>query len=205
MLEFLSITGFILLVAMAPGADFAIIVRNSLLYPRGQAVATALGIGASLIVHTTYSLAGLAIAISKSLMLFTIIKYVGAAYLTWLGIKTILEKNKTQEDFSSPDYTPITMAQAFGQGFLCNLLNPKAPIFFIAFYSVIIPAKSAFSTKLFYGAESVLVITAWFVALSMAITWPVVKNHISKAQNYISKALGGVMVFFGIRLAFLSR
>lgn len=205
MLEFFSITGFILLVAMAPGADFAIVVRNSLLFPRAQAMATAMGIGASLVVHTTYSLAGLAIAISKSLLLFTIIKYVGAAYLTWLGIKTLLEKKSGPALAAASSYQPITMFQAFRQGFFCNLLNPKAPIFFIAFYSVIIPTTSDFSTKLLYGAESVVVITAWFVALSMAITWPVVKNAISRAQNYISKALGGMMVFFGVKLALLSR
>jgi RhtB (resistance to homoserine/threonine) family protein len=200
-IEFIGITGFILLVAISPGADFALVVKNSLLYSRVSAFYTALGIGVSLIVHTTYSLMGLALVISKSLLFFTIIKYLGAAYLCYLGIKSIMEKeDKVNDDILMAKRTRRNW-KSFQQGFLCNMLNPKAPLFFISFYSVIIPTESNQLVKLLYGIESVVLITLWFILLSIIISNKSVKAFFRKSKIYLTKILGGVMIFFGIKLA----
>lgn len=201
MLEFIGITSFILLVAITPGADFAIIVRNSILYSRISALFTALGIGASLVVHTTYSLMGLALLISKSILFFSIIKYLGAIYLCYLGIKSIFAKEREETISEVGNQPRLRKWQAFQQGFLCNLLNPKAPLFFIAFYSVVIPAESNHLVKLLYGIESIVLITLWFALLSLIISQQQVKDFFSKSKQYITKALGGAMLFFGLKLA----
>ncbi len=201
MIEFIGITGFILLVAISPGADFALVVKNSLLYSRISACFTALGIGGSLIVHTTYSLMGLALVISKSLLFFTIIKYLGAAYLCYIGIKSIMEKEDKKNDSYLITKQKMKNWKAFQQGFLCNLLNPKAPLFFISFYSVIIPVESNQLIKLLYGVESVVLITLWFVLLSIIISHKRVKSFFRRSRIYLTRLLGGVMIFFGIRLA----
>lgn len=201
MIEFVGITGFILLVAISPGADFALIVRNSVLYSRVTGCFTALGIGGSLILHTTYSLMGLALVISKSILIFSIIKYLGATYLCYLGIKSILSKESEYDDSNLVRKKQIKNWQAFQQGFLCNLLNPKAPMFFISFYSVIIPTESNQIMKLLYGIESILLITLWFILLSIIISNKNVKAFFQKSKSYITKALGGAMLFFGVKLA----
>jgi threonine/homoserine/homoserine lactone efflux protein len=88
--EFFAVTLFMLLAAMAPGPDFAMVVRNAILYSRRAACFTALGIGAGLGVHTLYSVLGLAVVIAGSATLFGVIKYAGAAYLCYLGVRSIM-------------------------------------------------------------------------------------------------------------------
>ena len=139
--------------------------------------------------------------ISKSLLFFTIIKYLGAAYLCYLGIKSIMEKeDKVNDDIFMAKRTMRNWI-AFQQGFLCNLLNPKAPLFFISFYSVILPAESNQLVKLLYGIESVILITLWFILLSIIISNKRVKTFFRKSKIYLTKILGGVMIFFGVKLA----
>ncbi|BBD09225.1 LysE family transporter [Desulfovibrio ferrophilus] len=206
MMEFLGVTLFFLLGAMAPGADFAVMMKNSMLYSRKSAWLTALGIGASLMVHTTYSLLGLAVVISKSILAFTIIKYLGAAYLCWLGIRSLLEKGGGPEPCSvTREVRDLPMREAFRQGFLCNLLNPKAPLFYIALFSVILTPDTPGGIRLLYGAESVIVVTGWFLFLGTVVTNPRVKAGLSRVQGLLTKALGGMMLYFGIRLALADR
>ncbi|MEF2144705.1 MAG: LysE family transporter [Desulfovibrionaceae bacterium] len=205
MLEFFGVTLFILLAAMAPGADFAMVVRNSVLYSRRAACLTALGVGASMLVHTSYSLLGLAVLIAQSEALFDLVKYAGAAYLCWLGLHGLLGKGGLVQEQTPDGPLHIGDRTAFRQGFLCNLLNPKAPLFFIAFYSVVVPTDAGLSVRLLYGLECALVVGGWFVFLALAITHRPIKRLLYSAQVPISRALGGTMLFFGIKLALARR
>ncbi|WP_461208648.1 LysE family transporter [Desulfocurvus sp. DL9XJH121] len=206
MMEFLGVSLFILLAAMAPGPDFAVVMKNSLLHDRKAALFTALGIGAGLTVHTAYSLLGLAVVISKSILVFTVVKYLGAAYLCYLGLRSLLER-RGQAPRLAPGAEPskLPVREALRQGFLCNLLNPKAPLFYIAFFSVIIPPQATHTVKFLYGAESVAVVTGWFVFLAFAATGHAVRAALSRAQAVLTKLLGGMMLYFGIRLALAQR
>lgn len=206
MMEFLGVTLFFLLGAMAPGADFAVVMKNSLLYSRRSAWFTALGIGAGLAIHTTYSLLGLAVVISKSIVAFTVVKYLGAAYLCWLGVKSLIEKGGgPQAAHVARERCDLTAREAFRQGFLTNLLNPKAPLFYIALFSVILTPQTSGGLRLFYGAESVVVVTGWFLFLGTVVTNPRVKAGLGRVQGILTKALGGMMLYFGLRLAFADR
>src|SRR5690242_773964 len=93
-MEFLAITLLIVLAAISPGPDFALVVKNSLAYKRTAGIYTALGVSCSLGIHATYSILGLAIIISKSLLLFSLIKYLGAAYLIYIGAQSLLAKRE---------------------------------------------------------------------------------------------------------------
>lgn len=96
MQEFLSISLLILLASISPGPDFAIVTKNSLLYSRKKGLFTALGVSVSLLVHTIYCILGLAIIISHSLLAFSVVKYLGAAYLICIGFKSLLAKREVQ-------------------------------------------------------------------------------------------------------------
>ena len=87
MQEFLSISLLIMLAAVSPGPDFAVVTKNSLLYSRKAGLFTALGVSVSLLIHAVYCILGLAIIISQSLLAFSVIKYLGAAYLIYIGFK----------------------------------------------------------------------------------------------------------------------
>lgn len=97
MLEFFTISIVILLAAISPGPDFALVTRNSLRHSQKAGVMTALGIAIGTLFHASYCILGFVIIISKSILLFNIIKYMGASYLIYLGIKGLLEKKNKEE------------------------------------------------------------------------------------------------------------
>jgi len=199
--EFLAVTLFMFLAAMAPGADFALVVRNSLIYSRRAACYTALGIGAGLGVHTTYSVLGLAMIIAGSATLFAVIKYAGAGYLCYLGVRSFMQGGGPESLDMAGSAENIGALRAFRQGFLCNVLNPKAPLIYIAFYSVVLPANTGLIAKALYGAEFMIVVGGWFVLLACAISHHAVKRGLGRVQKVLTKVLGGMMFYFGIRLA----
>lgn len=130
--QFFTIGLLMLFCAMLPGPDFALVTKNSLLHSRRSGLFTSLGIGSAVLVHITYCALGLAIVISNSLLLFNFIKYIGAAYLIYLGITSLLSKQPEKLTASNKKIQKSTLSNllSFRQGFLCNLLNPKATLFF---------------------------------------------------------------------------
>src|SRR4051812_8676722 len=121
----ISLLAVICFIAMvAPGPDFVIVTRNALSYPKAQALATAIGIVAGCCVHATYCTLGLALVITKSILLYSVIKYAGACYLLYLGIKCLLSRPERTEVEESITRKIISVRSAFLQGLLTNLLNP---------------------------------------------------------------------------------
>ncbi|MBJ7297359.1 MAG: LysE family translocator [Dolichospermum sp.] len=94
--DWLTVFSIALIAIISPGPDFAITLRNSLLYSRQAGVYTAFGVGAGFIVHSTYSLIGIGTIISQSILLFNTLKWVGAAYLIYIGIKSLRAKKQSR-------------------------------------------------------------------------------------------------------------
>ncbi len=205
MLEFLTITLIIILSAISPGPDFAMVVKNALLHHRKAGIFTALGVSFGLFVHSTYCILGLAVIITKSLLLFSIIKYFGAAYLIYIGIKGLLAKRSNTTIEENPHYSPMTAYKAFMKGLLCNLLNPKSIMFILAFFTLIINPASSLAAQFAYAIEIMLVCFIWFSLLTLMITHKRVKQSLNKIQFYIVKFMGVVLIGFGARIAFLHR
>jgi len=201
MQEFLSVTVLILLAAISPGPDFAVVTKNSLMHSRRIGVFTALGVSLSLLIHAIYCILGLAIVIAQSLLAFSIIKYLGAAYLIYIGIKGLMAKREKLTLDMVHSKSTLSGLQAFYQGLLCNLLNPKAIMFLLAFFTLVIkPGRSLF-LEMGYAIEIVLIHLIWFSSLSVILTHRVVKTNLSRIQFYIAKLMGAVLVAFGLRIA----
>jgi RhtB (resistance to homoserine/threonine) family protein len=206
--QFFTIGLLMLLSSMLPGPDFALVVKNSVTDSRRAGLYTSLGVGVAILVHISYCMLGLAIVISKSLVLFSIIKFIGAAYLIYLGISALLSKpNKIVADSGdlSAQKTLITPFTAFRQGFLCNLLNPKATLFFLALFTVIIKPETPVSWEMVYALEMFLIITGWFCGLTLLLSHPKVLASLNRVEKYITKALGVFLVGFGVALAFIKK
>ena len=203
MQEFLSISFLILLAAISPGPDFAMVTKNSLLYSRKHGVYSALGISISLLIHTVYCVLGLAVVISKSLLAFTIIKYMGAAYLTYIGVKSLLAKHEKITTDAKQSSQNMSHKQVFYQGLLGNLLNPKAILFLLAFFTLVIKPDTSLWAEFAYGFEIAFIHMIWFSSLAFLLTHRYVKTHLNQIQFYIVKAMGAVLVAFGIRIATL--
>lgn len=203
--EFLAVTLVIILAAISPGPDFALVIKNSLQFNRKSGVLTALGMSGSLLIHSIYCILGLAIIIAHSLWLFSFIKYLGALYLIYLGIKSLRatreEKFEVKEEITAPK--PLIPSKFFLQGLLCNLLNPKAIMFIIAFFTLIVKPEMPWSVQFGYCIEITLIHFAWFTCLSTLITYRHVREKISKIEYYVIKAMGVVLIGFGARIATL--
>ncbi len=203
MYELLSITLIILLAAISPGPDFAVVTKNALLYSRKSGIFTAVGVSTSLLIHSTYCILGLAIVIAKSLLLFSIIKYLGAGYLIYLGIKGLLSKEGSLKLNAHKQNTDLSASKSFVQGLLCNLLNPKAIVFLLAFFTLIMSPSMSRLAQIGYGLEIVFIHLIWFSWLSIMITHHSIRTHIAKVQHYIIKAMGVALIGFGVRIATL--
>lgn len=203
MADFLTITLIILLAVIVPGPDFILVVKNALQYSQRAGVYTALGIALGNLVHSTYCLLGLAILLTQSAKLFSIIKGLGVAYLLYLGINSLFIRS---EGMRAETYTQsaqlLASKQMFLQGFFCNLLNPKALLFFLALFTMVVKPTTPLWVQIGYGVQIVLTGGIWFSLLAWLIGHPRVRHTLACAHNYISKLMGGCLLYLRLRLAY---
>lgn len=206
--QFFTIGLLMLLSAMLPGPDFALVTKNSILHSRRAGLFTSLGIGSAILVHITYCVLGLAVIISQSLLLFSVIKYIGAIYLIYLGITAILTKHTSADETKTHrplQKSKISDSIAFRQGFLCNLLNPKATLFFLALFTMIIKPETPKLWELAYAIEMFIIITGWFCSLTIILSHRRILRILNKIEKYLEKAVGIFLIGFGLALAFVRK
>ena len=206
MKEFLTIAALHLLVAISPGPSFLLIVRNSLFFSRRIAVFTALGIAFGNLVHVFYSIVGIGYLVANSLLMFQILKILGAGYLLYLGILTLLQK--TSPNFKKSEtcqYFPISRLKAIQVGFLTNILNPKVILFYLSIFSQIISPSTSVTLKMAYGLEMTTVAFIWCCFVAFFCTQNNVQNLLHKFLGIVQKFMGALFAIFGIKLLFISK
>jgi len=189
-----------LLAAMSPGPDFVMVTRNSLVYSRRTGIYSAIGLGLGVIVHVTYCLIGIALIISQSIILFTIIKFIGAGYLIYIGVKSLLSKSSHLKLTTDEHKTEISREKAIWIGFLTNVLNPKVTLFFLSLFTLVISPSTPLIVKLIMGAEMTVVTALWFTLVAYLISLHVVKSRFEKVQNFAGKFIGVVLIGLGIKV-----
>ena len=204
MFEFFTISMIILLGVISPGPDFAIVSCNSLRYTRKTGVMTALGVACGSLLHSAYCIFGLAIIISNSLLLFSIIKYIGAAYLIYLGGKGIFSQQVLIQATVEKSSQNLSLTQAFRQGLFCNLLNPKSVFFFLALFTTVIKPSMPIIVQIGYGFEITLIDSLWFSIVASLFSNKKIKILLGRFLNYVTKLFGGFLIIFGLKIATLS-
>ena len=198
--------------AMIPGPDTAMILRNCLVFSRKDGFYTALGIFSGLCVHTVLALAGIGVLIARSLLLFTIVKWAGAAFLIYLGVRALLARHRASEDTAGSvpagPWANVTArgagmggAAAFRLGFLTNVLNPKAPLYLLAAFTQVVHAGTPLPMLGVFGAEIALAALLWYVLLTSVLSHPRVRGPLSAAESWIERIAGTVFIALGLRLA----
>ncbi len=201
--QFITVAVVHLLAVASPGPDFAVVTRNSLVYTRKVGVYTSLGIAFGIMVHVAYSLLGIGLLISKSILLFNAIKFLGAGYLIYIGIKSLRSKPAQVENSISvvKERKIISFRQALWAGFLTNVLNPKATLFFLALFTQVIDSSTPKIVQLFYGVEMMVITFIWFTLVSVLFSHSRIKNRISKVQHYVERVTGAVLIALGLKVA----
>ncbi len=186
---------------LSPGPDFFLVIKNAARYPRSAAMMTAAGVIAGVITHMTYCVAGIAVVITTTPWLFGALKYVGAAYLVWLGANALLARGTTSLALDGVAQESTSLKKAFLQGYLCNLLNPKATLFFLAMFTQVLNVNSGMMEKLWYAGIIVALTLVWWPLLVWLIQSAPVRRGLTKAQKVIDKLLGGMLLALGIKVA----
>jgi RhtB (resistance to homoserine/threonine) family protein len=203
-MEYLSLIGTVtvlnLLAAVSPGPDFVMTVRNSLCYSREAGIYTALGISLGLVVHLFYCAAGIGYIISTSILLFSIIKLLGAGYLIYMGISSFLAKDSRLDLTAKANGTGLSRYQAFKTGFLTNILNPKATLFFLSLFTLVISGETPLYIILTISAIIIATALIWFTIVSVFLTQQHVQKAFLRYEKPINRILGGFLVLLGIKI-----
>lgn len=203
--QFITVAVIHFLAVASPGPDFIIVTKNSLSYSRKVGMATALGVALGIGVHVTYCLLGIALIISQSIIVFNIFKFVGAGYLIWIGYKGLRSRPKSEIEMNIEKSTKdIPLSRAIKTGFLVNVLNPKATLFFLAVFTQVISIETPKLIQSLYGLEMIVATFVWFSLVSFIFSNKLMKNKITKFSHWIDRVGGAVMVALGIKVALSS-
>lgn len=203
--EFLTVVVVHLLAVMSPGPDFAMIVRNSFVYSRKTGIYSAIGLGFGIMVHVAYSLIGVGLLIAKSVVVFSVIKYLGAAYLIYIGVKSLLSKKQHATVLETQHVEhDITRWSAVRIGFLTNVLNPKATLFILSLFTQVISPGTPVGMQVVYGVWMSGMTFVWFTLLSIMVSHPVIKKRFGGIQQYVERSMGAVLIALGIKVALSS-
>ena len=201
----ISVSIIHLFAVISPGPDFIMCCRNSLTYSRKTGIWTAVGFGMGTSVHIFYSIAGLALIISKSILLFNTIKYLGAAYLIYIGLKSILSKSSKIDLGEQYKKADISHFAAIRIGFLTNVLNPKVSLFFLSLFTLVISPKTP---MLIMGIMTIIMVATtilWFSLVSILLTQEKIRSFFERFQGVINKTSGGLLIAFGIKIALIEK
>lgn len=189
-----------------PGPDTAITTKNTLTFGYKGGLQTVFGTCSALCIHTFAVIAGISAIIVQSAMLFSIIKYIGAIYLIYLGVKTLLSIRKEVVQDNDTHHVMTRHSSFFRQGFLTNLLNPKVAVFFLTFLPQFInPKVHSWSQILLMGFTYMALTVIWFVFYILFIQRMNEYMKKPKTQKIIQGLTGVVLVGFAIKLAFERR
>jgi RhtB (resistance to homoserine/threonine) family protein len=201
LLAILTVASVHFLALISPGPDFVLTVKASLLGSRKAGIYTALGLASGMLVHVTYTLVGIGFIISRSILLFSIIKYLGAAYLIYIGWKSLRSR---REHYKIPESKrkETGMAGSWRTAFITNVTNPKVTLFFLSIFTLVVSPSTPLWVQLLMGLEMVTATLLWFSVVAMIFSHRLMQGKVQSVQYYAEKFLGAVLVALGVKLAF---
>jgi threonine/homoserine/homoserine lactone efflux protein len=195
-----------LLLNVTPGPDTAYIIGRSVQLGWRGGAAAALGISAGCLVHVFAAAIGLSALLAASSAAFTLVKWAGAAYLCFIGVKMLLSRPPAPAEDAAAGSGAISLRQVFLQGAMTNALNPKVALFFLAFLPQFVVADSAHKAAAFVLLGLIFIFNGTLWCLGVAAFAARAAGRIGQsapALLWINRALGGLFVYLGARIAML--
>ena len=198
--QILSVSMIAIFMSISPGADFVMVTKNSLFHHRKAGLYSALGVSFAIWIHVAYSIAGLAVIISSSILLFSIIKYLGAAYLIYMGWKSFKSTKELKVEKGS-ERVGISNFSAFKTGFITNALNPKTTIFFLSIFTQVVNPDTPIVIQVIYGGIISFAHLLWFSLVAVCVTHPILLSLFTRYKTSVEKVIGIVLIGFGLKVA----
>ncbi|MGC4378326.1 LysE family translocator [Fictibacillus sp. Mic-4] len=203
-----TLSTFVLIVLglfLIPGPAVLLTVTRTVQSGRKAGVMASLGIATGDFIHTLFAAVGLSAILMTSALAFNVVKFVGAAYLLYLGIRALLEKPKTPE---LPEVAPVTNASSYGQAILVEVLNPKTALFFLSFLPQFVHPQQGSSFFQFLVLGLIFAVLGAFyttmIAMSVRLLGRMIKR-ISWLGRWSGKIVGAIYIGLGLKVAIQSR
>ncbi|RVU86300.1 LysE family translocator [Leucothrix sargassi] len=196
----LLITSIHILAAASPGPDFVLVSQQTLVNGKKAGFMCSIGIALGLSVHIIYSALGLATVIANSASALWLIKILGGGYLLYLGYQGLRAKPAAEQTLSETTVVNYSAKKSIGIGFLCNALNPKAPIYFVSLFTAVLSPDMPLYQIAIYGVWMMLIQLAWFSAVVGLLSRPALNSKFQACGHWINRILGGAMIALGIKV-----
>ncbi|WP_027966266.1 LysE family translocator [Halomonas halocynthiae] len=196
----------ITLLSVTPGVDTLLVIRNTTRGGVGEGIMTSLGICLGLFVHATISALGISLILLQSAWVFSALKLAGAGYLVWLGLNSLQAARAGYQlpvaAVTGSSAVSVSAWRALREGLLCNVLNPKTIIFYMAFLpQFIAPGEAALSQSLWLAGIHFVIANGWQIGVAVMVgragQW-LGKRSVARWLNGVT---GSVLVLLGVKLA----
>lgn len=194
--------GVSLLLAITPGPDMAVVTKNALAHGRRGVVLTTSGIALALCVWVGATALGLSALLRASSELLLLLKLVGAAYLAYLGVRTLLESRHRPPDLLAAAGPAAPAHAVFRQGFVSAISNPKLGVFFVTFLpQFVLPGQPVLPRLVELGIIFVLIGLTWLSCYGLFVTKLRDVITAPRVRQWMQRVTGVVLLGFGARLA----
>ncbi len=206
--EFLALYVLNLINLISPGVGCLLTARNSMAYSRKSGISTALGIVSSSFIHKAYVFIIFSFLISQYSTLFLAVKYLGCAYLIYLGANCLRHsfKNSSSTTFdlepNEASKNNISSGKAFRMGFFVDLLNPMASVTFLGIVAATVSSNTPGSILTIYFISLITTSLCWYILIAVFFSKNVFQILFVRFQNWIERVQGGMLLWFGFKLIF---
>jgi len=205
--EFLLIVIAHFFAVASPGPDFAVVLKQSVQQGRRNALWTSAGVGAAILLHVAYCVLGVALILTQSPSLFMALKYLAGAYLAYLGVQALRSaklpasnEGEAVKDVENKTVQEEPVWVAFRRGFFTNALNPKATLFFMSLFTLVISPTTPTSVQVGYGVYMALATWAWFSMLSMMLSRDNVRGFFQQRGYWFDRGIGIILITLAVRV-----
>ncbi|MFI9814211.1 LysE family translocator [Saccharothrix variisporea] len=202
MLNHLPLFAVWILAVVSPGPDMLVVAQQATTRSRRHGVVTGLGVASAIAVWAVASMLGLSVLLARVGWLYDVVRLAGAAYLVYLGARALWASRRTERVPVEPvDATPTSAAKAWRTGFLTNIGNPKAAVFFGSLFGALLPADTTPWGRVAVVVAMVLVAASWFALVATLFGLPRVVEVYRRGRRWVDRVTGIAFVALGSRLA----
>jgi threonine/homoserine/homoserine lactone efflux protein len=200
----LGFLGVALIVVITPGPDMALVTTHALGHGRESARRAAIGVNAGILVHATAAAIGLSALLVASSVTFTVVKVVGASFLVYLGVRTLIDASRRRSSSTLAERLPSTRiaSSPFWQGFWSNVLNPKVALLFLSLLPQFLDRGDPIFVKtLFLSSLFLTMGVVWLLAYAALVSRLAGFFRSEHVRRRLEAVSGAVLVALGVRIA----
>ena len=185
-----------LLGAMSPGPSMVVVINNAIFKGRYKGILTSIGHGIGIAIYATFTVLGLGILINTNIYIFNSLKILSIILIIFIGVKSILNKEKL--NLNNKDIKENTIS--FLQGFSISILNPKILVWFIAIYSQFMSTENELIFNIYLVSIAGITDAFWYIILTLAVTTDSALKFFQTKIIFIQKIQGIILIVLGLGL-----